>query len=610
MPGSIVHLLIQRQMYPYLLDKEEKKYANLLKEDICSPYTGFGSIGPDFLFFSMREYGDAPAELINFYFKIYDTLEPFIEFYEKNVKPIEDAVEDAETWVDEKIFDGLLQELKGTVSTMINAALLAIPAEGSKKLDLFFGFYPKIQCGEPENNWYWFDFLHYRRTGEFCSNMWKIAQGDNDLMRYCLGYASHIGTDVVGHPYVNAIVGGPYRTHWHRHKLVENWIDAYTRRKYGESMGQYYEKCLNIQEEDKYDYRSISGSYLSRLCEFKQKKLPRKLGNMIVEALDRTYNDIPHPRKLNFDDLDTTYRLWLSWFEKATSIGIAVKPEPVEPPWEIFNDLLEDYLEGVPTLPGKAGNDSFNINNLFKSIHDFLKHLAEVIHYTVDWLIEHLVDIITLGYRVGLRGLKYILYLIHKGVYEFYDNYRFVMVLGGYIFPEAEDLEKHPWGQALLNTSFVNLTGGGTANYSNYPLRQEYHNWDTPEHHLKYPETFQENPYTEPAPIPFFNQYPEIFISTLDKYKDGIEALYDCVAPYGDGMEFTHYVDSKTWETAQLGNASLFSADLIAQRMENLPNFNLDGDRGYAWKTWRANNPEQINNLNTVDVTYIDRNEE
>lgn len=609
MPGPIVHLLVQRKMVSYLAERQNQQYTDLLKEDLCSPYTGFGSIGPDFLFFSLKEYGDGPSKLVHFLFDIYDTIEPFIEIYEKNIKPIKDTIEDIESWVDETIFDGLLKEFKDTVSTMIDGALLALPAEGSKVLDFFYAFYPKIQEGAPEDEWYWFDFLHYRRTGKFCSNMWELSQGDNDLMRYCLGYASHIGTDVVGHPYVNAIVGGPYRTHWHRHKLVENWIDAYTRKHYAESTDHYFKGCLNIKEEDRYNSDSISGSYLSRLCEFDEKKLPKKLGDMILQALDKTYSDISRPRELNYNDLNDTYRLWLMWFERATGIGRAVKPEPVEPPWDIPGDLLKDYLKSVPTLPEKKGNEKFNIKDIFKSIFDFLKHIGDVLKYTFNWLINHVVDIITLGFRVGIRFFKYILYLIHKGVYEFYDNYRFILVLAGYLFPESEDLEKYPWGQAFLNTSYVDLTGGGSVNYEMYPLRQEAHDYFTPEHHLKYPETFQENPYAEPAPYPFFNNYPEIFISGVDKTSDEIDALYDCVAPYGEGTKFTHYIDSQTIETGQLGNACSFSTDLILKRMNNLPNFNLDGDRGYAWKTWRAEKPDQINNLNTVNVNYIDGNE-
>src|SRR5215471_18823951 len=46
------------------------------------------------------------------------------------------------------------------------------------------------------------------------------------LKAYALGWMTHLATDVTGHPFVNEKSGGPYRTHWQRHHLVENHMDA------------------------------------------------------------------------------------------------------------------------------------------------------------------------------------------------------------------------------------------------------------------------------------------------------------------------------------------------------------------------------------------------
>ncbi len=145
------------------------------------------------------------------------------------------------------------------------------------------------------------------------------------------------------------------------------------------------------------------------------------------------------------------------------------------------------------------------------------------------------------------------------------------------------------------------------SNFAKYPRKQETHNfWGPMEHHLIYQGTLQEMPHAEPAPVLFHGLYPEAFISTNFPYDPSIEKLYDCVNPYGNGNKFTHTVDKNTWATAQLGNSSNFCARLISQRMDNLPNFNLDGDRGYGWKTWRAKDPKNIETINPVEVYYID----
>lgn len=81
--------------------------------------------------------------------------------------------------------------------------------------------------------------------------------------------------------------------------------------------------------------------------------------------------------------------------------------------------------------------------------------------------------------------------------------------------------------------------------------------------------------------------------------------LYKAQAPYGTGPDFTHWVDQHTWSTHQFGSIPAFTARLLSERIEDLPNFNLDADRGYGWKTWRAHKPD-IENQNTVNVDYID----
>jgi|GEM_PF-2106547 len=614
MPGPIVHLIVQKELWRYLQEMRRPDLSKLLQDSPCSPYTGFGSIGPDFLFFSMKEYGTDLAKLVNLFKDIYDMLEPFIEFYEKYIEPVEKKVDEAAGWVDEKLFHGLFQQLQDTVNTTISAAKLKLVSIITDKVDFFYAVYPKVQLGEPENEWYWFDTLHYRRTGTFCSNMWKLAKDDQDLMRYCLGYASHIGTDVVGHPYVNAIVGGPYRTHWHRHKLVENWIDAYMCNYTANQDGKPFRECNLSSGEERYSLDSISGSYLYKLCQFEDDKLPKKLGDMFLTALNTTFKDTPHPRTLSFEDLDSTYRMWFLWFKKVTSAGTAVKPKRVDRPGDRTKDLIKDFYGGLPKFPGDmpgsgsgSGRGRFSIKHLLEKLKKFLEYLAEVVKYIVDWTIRHMVDIVTLGYWEGVQMLKFLLNQIHRVIYEFYDNSRFALVLAGYIFPESTDLNKHPWGLSFVNTSYVHLTGGGVANFSKYPLRQENHAFWTPEHHLVYPETFPEQPYAEPAPMPFYGAFPEYFVyKASGSLNDEVGRLYDCMTPYGEHIQSTHAIDQMTWESGQLGNAIKCSADLIVSRMDNLPNFNLDGDRGYGWKTWRSDASGHLGNANPLDVTYMD----
>lgn len=623
MPGPIVHLLVQQRLATSLRRSERAHdLADLLAEDPCSPYAGFGSMGPDFLFFSLREYGDTIGDLSNFIFEVYDTIEPVIEFVEETIGPIKTAIDDAVSALLPDDIEALIKELGDTVGTLGSAVLAKLGEVVTDEVDLFFPFYPKIQLGAPETDWYWFDFLHYRRTGRFCSTMWKLARdsGDKDLMRYCLGYASHIGTDVVGHPFVNSIVGGPYRGHWHRHKLVENWIDAWSRRHYKDPTQLI--PCLRIGPEDTYRPKSVAGSYYARLCEFPDRKLPEKLSQLFVDAQRATYDDIPHPPDFNPDDVDAAYRLWIRWFDRATSIGDALAPTPPPPPGAAASALVTGYADEISDIwsgagSGGGGGGGFSIWGIFAAIADFIRRVLETIAKTIEYILTHLDDILQLPLTEAIALLRWLVYQVHLGLWQIYDEARFALVLGGYLFPDERDLGKLPWSEAFVNAGNAHMTGGPAAAFSAYPRkRQAYQLFGQTEIHLLYPGTLRERPAAEPCPLPQFGVYPNVMIGQ-QMGDPAADAFFGCAQPYppdpaDTSLTFTHNVETSTWSGSQLGSALPFSARLIAEMLDDLPDFNLDGDRGYGFLTWRLDGlsptdpevtPAAIES-NPVDVSY------
>jgi hypothetical protein len=610
MPGPIVHLLNIHGLPPYLRElggKRGRDLADLLDQDHCSPYANFGAQGPDFLLFSLKEYGTPLDELVNFIFGAYDAIEPFIDFYESIVQPVEQAIDDAVQVLDQALFNGLIGDI-GKTADLISSTLVTYLAKlVTSGVDLFYPFYPKIQQGAPEDQWYWFDTWHYRRTGRFASTMWKLAQGDDELMRYVVGYGSHIGGDVAAHPFVNAIVGGPYRSHWHRHHLVENWIDAYARRYYGDS--QRTRDCLRIGTGDTYLADAISSSYYYRLCEFPGGNMPSKLADMLVQAVDLTHAGAVAPPKLGSTDFDTTYRLWLAWFERVTTIGSAQKPTPVPPPGSAASALFSDFVSGFPSPPGSGGSGGggFSVLGIFAAIAAFIKWVADSIAYTVAWTTSHVGDIFTLPITEAQTLVKWLLYQIRKGVWQIYEEARFSLVLGAYLSPEPRDFARVPWGSAFINTSSAHLTGGPAPSFSVYPRKQEVHGLFGPvEHHLIYPGTLQEYPFTEAAPKAFYGQNPEVFLGGFRPYDPQVEDLYTAKEPFGSGPDFTHWTDQNTWSGYQFGTIQAFTARLLSARIDDLPNLNLDSDRGYGWKTWEPDQPD-IETQNPVPVHYIDQ---
>lgn len=610
MPGPIVHLQTVRGLAPYLREiggDRGRELADLLDADTCSPYTGLGAQGPDFLLFSLTEYGTPLDELVNFLFGVYDALEPFVDFYEQVVAPVEQAVDDAVTAADQALFNGLLGDIGATADLIANALLAQLQKVVAANIDLFYPFRPKIQQGAPEDQWYWFDTWHYRRTGRLASTMWQLAQGDDDLMRYVVGYGSHIGCDVAGHPFVNAVVGGPYRSFWHRHHLVENWMDAYARTTYPDD--RRTRDCLRIGRRDTYLPDSIAGSYYYRLCEFPDGRLPDKLADMLVQAVDLTFAGTRVPPALTAADYDSTYRLWLAWFERSTTIGAAQKPTPVPPPGAAAAALFTDYVSGFPPPPGfggGGGGGGFSLASVFAAIAAFAEWIRDVVAYTVGWALAHAADIVALPHTEALAFVKWLLYQIRKGVWQIYEEARFALVLGAYLSPEPRDLARYPWGTAFLTTSAAHLTGGPSPSFTAYPHKEDQHGLFGPlEHHLVYPGTPVERLSTEAAPKPFYGRHPDVVLDGFHPYDHRIEDLYTAKDPYGSGPAFTHWTDEQTWDGHQLGSVKAFSARLLSTHLDDLPNFNLDADRGYGWKTWVPDRPD-IEAQNPVPVRYVD----
>ena len=620
MPASITHLIIQQKLKsaPGL----QPQYSALLNGNDTNPYSNFGSIGPDFLFFSVGEYSNPGVDqFLGYVFQAYDALEPFIAFKDQIADTINSTVvaplQSAAHTIDQNVFQGIFASLSNT-STLLNAALMAtLEKIAVQHIDFFYPFYPKIQLGCPEKDWFWFDFLHYRRTGKFCSNMWAIANAQNNanLKRYCLGYASHIGSDVVGHSYVNAVVGGPYRNHWRRHKLVENWIDAYAKDHYPENPAIV--PLLSADTDDEtYVPNAIAGSNYYRLTDFKDAngitRLPADLKNMFIEALKMTYAGIDHPRMLDGPNLELAYLAFQKWFHRTTTLGKATEPTPVLPPWNGAAALLQNYIAGFPAYPGGGGGGvpgPFSLNNLVQHMHSFLQWLGAVASYTFNWITSNAAAILALPVQAAIDLIKWLLYQIQKGAFEIYDNARFLLVLCGYLYPEPKDLLHPQFGKAFISTSFVGLTQGGPFDYNKYPHKQVVPILNCPpgpalftnatqtgnEYHLKYPASVVETPLTRPTPLPFTNPgvMPEKFIGQNYALPAEIAAFASFnapnIGPYAPpAPPPTHTILSTAPGTPDvgLGSALDFSRNLINAGMQAIPNFNLDSDRGYGWKSW------------------------
>jgi hypothetical protein len=198
-------------------------------------YAALGAIGPD-IFFLLPDYKPPMGQML---WKVARTIielytswdENFLGPYESAIGPIGNNLADLENALSGGLKD-TLETIFTEASKILWDALLDLALE---QYDLFGLLSSGLQAGVDEQTFYWSDMFHYRETSRFATVLWQrasdpaIVPKPADRARFqafALGWMAHIGTDVIGHAFVNQKVGAPYRVHWQRHHLVENHMDS------------------------------------------------------------------------------------------------------------------------------------------------------------------------------------------------------------------------------------------------------------------------------------------------------------------------------------------------------------------------------------------------
>jgi hypothetical protein len=557
MPSYAIHLIVLDKAVEKLRVSGHNAEADLLAK--YGDYSALGAMGPDIYFFA-PDMDAVTHDLINFIFEVYDVLEPFIDFYKDYVEPVMDEAEAGVDW----LTGGLWTSLKESIA-QISATVFALLAKvTTQQFDLFQHFEPNMNKGLLEKNWFWIEMGHGRRTNQFASNLLQGAKNDPALKAYACGYLTHIMTDVIGHPFVNQIVGGPFRTQWHRHHLIENFMDSW-------AWQNYYN--ANILE-----------AKLDQRMAFGDRDLPPGLSALIDTTFQKTYpNDhktyfqlhvpkrIGQASYLSQDDINETYRLFRSFLEMATSRGIMSMPAPVPP-------VLIPGLNNIISSPPNSSGSSFSWSALWNWI---------------KWIFETIGKILTLPAHIlaslGTYGLRYALYLVTKLLYQAYRDLRWTLVLGGYLMPEPDDLlsnygiEFTTQRQPIPSQRYNNLS------YP-YPML-EYDYLQISRHQIYYPfsgsQYYVEKLMTESSPYPV-GAHPDYFIEKAIRNNAATAALMNAQQSWD-----TEFTNQATINTGQLGNAVDWCAELIVKAANNnlsipadLPDWNLDSDRGYGWLNW------------------------
>lgn len=312
MPGWFIHMNVANKVINdlqhntragFYLGTDGPAASEIVRIAKSNPaYVALGSIGPD-LFAFLPDF--KPNWGINLIYKImkfmeglYDKIDPYIGVYENTVGPQLDRFN--------SIADALSGDTFNTISDAGNqmTRVFAIALEDFviSQYDWFSIFSSGVPKGYDEQTFFWSDMFHYRKTFEFGAGLWCNASSDEEKA-YAIGWMTHIGTDVVGHSFVNQKCGGPFRLHWLRHHLIENHMDAYVYgRKFnnqslcgaaqhvwiafaddGSALPKSYDDFFNPQNRPTFDPSDKKADVDS--------KLPASIKNLIIRTMQDVYKD-------------------------------------------------------------------------------------------------------------------------------------------------------------------------------------------------------------------------------------------------------------------------------------------------------------------------------
>lgn len=578
---------------------------------------------------------------------LYGKLDDWIlKYWEEYFGPINQNIDEAISRMTGDL-STMVSDIMGSISSILMQAIIDVAAE---RKDWFGSFALGHNVGFDNKDFFWSDMLHYRKTSSFANNLWKLAEekkldGSDDanlwsdrLRAYALGYMTHVATDVTGHAFVNSKTGGPYRLHWQRHHLVETHIDGktfdtkhgndtdynmytksavYYRFAFDENTGEAVERPANLPGDD-----TIRGRYVRKRLLDLDSEMPDELADLLFKALDKTYDTLT--QKDNHDinrntpdiipsedgrpqpeDIQETYKLMFRYFKHSSLDGFAhEKPSPPDLFPNLDFPMLTDPAEDAP---GASDDDDFSLLDLLLSILRFIAWLAAVAIWLATILPAIILDVATYLPRL----IAY--YCIELPLYQMLKAERMILVMTGYLHPMTDEIdnalitigqENHGAFLSLLaavddimgfdihsepieynvpDTEFPHTHPTRRIDSDTFEFTEFNHPWD-------YPETVAELCKTFPGPFERDVNADYIVTNAIPSDMKIIQKLADAASP----VETVKICFEDITSQKNLGDPTNFSSFLIWQlaRGEDedpdvpFTEWNMDSDRGYAFKSW------------------------
>lgn len=621
-------------------------------------FAALGAVGPDLFFFlpDFRDMGGVPTAsvlvgVLDFLTEIDAALGPYVRKWEHYLGPISENIAEEMSRA-----TGGMSETVSNISGALGGILITLLENFAvRQSDWWSNFSLGLNKGYDDQSYLWSDMLHYRATGQFGQRLWTNArqQPEQGLWAYALGYLTHIATDVTAHAQVNAISGGPFRTHWQRHHLVENHMDTYwylldkamraprTMAGYPQwtESALYFDLAFDAKRNNGAVVRpsplpggrTLRDNWVRKRLLDKDSRLPDEIADLLVRTItDVYYPPAPnaHPKILRTDVngpleglptaamITQAYAVFWQYLKLSTTDGIAHEP-PAPPP--LFPNLAFPVIPDLGGPPDEHDGDFWqDVLDVILAIISVIAFIAAVAIYLATIIPAMAADLATYPGRVTTY------YTVELPLFHMLKAFRRILVMTGYLHPMADEISQalirvgNPmpgtWQQVLDE---VGDTFGGMLpeqpddDVSGQPFTDDKYPRQHPEDEFRkpwnYPETDVELCPTHVGPAALNDGPSALFEdATPDaKIRDGLEcakspaeadaigAMVTTARHMGDSVSFSKYViwlATRTDLPAPDDRLPDFTHDPIPHACSpGLVDWNLDSDRGYGYHCWDWN---------------------
>lgn len=503
------------------------------------------------------------------------------------------------------------------------------------------------------------DLLHSRHTGTFLRVLQEKAS-DDKLKSYALGYLTSYAGKVCGNPFINSIVGGPYRTQWWRHRWISNYVDVWIFGFYnpGVSMSgdtptpgydQWKNLCganLHTRMSEAFGpnnpFAGLTVDFAMNVLRGKEAlpentmKLPQTFCEYWFDSMREAYGDEAPGWIADADDkrrqLVLTYaflQLWMVlWFQTGADVpGVGLLPSPP--------DKKPTQCGAIPVWdgPGTSGQGSGNPGTTpplprpetESDLAETISGIIAIIAGAAAWFAsEGLLGAGTIGVgarlvsnedtQVNWDGLECSLYWYRWYHYGFCETLHRALTLSGFSFPYASELDKTIFDSDGETPLSVGLDRIKSRRSDTYPAQ-------APDGPPLQPKTLAQiaawlipsitGP-EQPTTVGYLDSaYPSFFVDDpANSLGAGqLRAIFQPPSIVNNANMFKKEanVASRTGNAIDNINELFKQIDEFIKgpnddpRNRNFPQWNLDGDRGLYFWTWEFDDAYDATHIHTVD---------